>query len=157
MSWNSGCVPGIWKTATIVPIPKQNKDLSQPKSHRPISLTSAIVKWMERILLARLSFFLDKNSGRATSQAGSRIKHETTDLLHLKPLLKLGFKINNILWSFLLSLLRHMIVSSMQMSLKGVSPWECMVQCFSGLRTIFRIDSFKLVLVLLCPRQLIFR
>ncbi len=36
---------------------------------------------MKRILLARLSFWLDQNKGRAASQAGSRIKHETTDLL----------------------------------------------------------------------------
>ncbi len=93
LSWNSGCVPSIWKTATIIPIPKPNKDLSQPKSHRPISLTSAIVKWMERILLARLSFFLDRNLGRATSQAGSRIKHETTDLLAtLETSIEAGFQ-----------------------------------------------------------------
>ncbi len=32
-SWKLGCLPGIWKTATVVPIPKQNKDLSQLKSH----------------------------------------------------------------------------------------------------------------------------
>lgn len=79
--WKSGDIPHIWKLATICPLPKGKKDLTQPKSHRPVSLTSGLIKWMERVILARLISFLDKKHKRATEQAGARIKHQTADLL----------------------------------------------------------------------------
>jgi hypothetical protein len=41
--WESGKVPVIWKEAAIIPIPKPNKDPTNPSDYRPISLTSFLM------------------------------------------------------------------------------------------------------------------
>ena len=52
MSLIHGVVPEAWTTANIILIPKYN----DPGRYRPISLTSAICKVIERILLHRLLY-----------------------------------------------------------------------------------------------------
>eukprot|EP00918_Siedleckia_nematoides_P034851 GHVU01075793.1.p1 GENE.GHVU01075793.1~~GHVU01075793.1.p1 ORF type:complete len:163 (+),score=11.79 GHVU01075793.1:1016-1504(+) len=57
-----GYFPTTWKEATIKMIPKANKDKSQVKNHRPISLLSCLGKILERIVTSRLTtFFLNNN------------------------------------------------------------------------------------------------
>lgn len=55
MSYDSGELPGYWKEATILPVPKP----SEPDSPRPISLTSCYCKMIEKIMLKRLLFRIE--------------------------------------------------------------------------------------------------
>ncbi len=48
-SFSKGVVPGIWKDATILPLKKAGEPLGVISSYRPISLTSCVVKTMERM------------------------------------------------------------------------------------------------------------
>ena len=43
----------------MIPILKKEKDLKQASSYRPISLTSCVVKTMERIVNERLRWHLE--------------------------------------------------------------------------------------------------
>ena len=49
-SWEKGELPIAWKESTITPLLKPNKDPQEPKSYRPISLTSPICKTMETMV-----------------------------------------------------------------------------------------------------------
>ena len=46
--WISGDFPPQWRAATVIPIPKPNKDHTNPLSYRPIALTSCLCKVLER-------------------------------------------------------------------------------------------------------------
>ena len=48
---NKNIIPHTWKLASIVPIPKPNKDTDKGTSYRPISLLSVITKTLEKSLL----------------------------------------------------------------------------------------------------------
>ena len=50
----------IMFSSDIVPITKPNKDLSDPQSYGPISLTNCLCKTFERITTARLMWYLEK-------------------------------------------------------------------------------------------------
>ena len=75
--FKSGQCPTIWKIAQVVPLPKVNKDLTDPNSYRPISLTSHMGKLLEGMLHARLLFFLEKYHDINPNQSGFR-KHRST-------------------------------------------------------------------------------
>lgn len=53
LSWRTGTPPGEWKKATIFPLLKAGKPPELPSSYRPISLTSAACKLMERMVMTR--------------------------------------------------------------------------------------------------------
>ena len=40
MVWSGGIYPNAWKEACVIPLHKNGKDKNDPKSYRPISLTS---------------------------------------------------------------------------------------------------------------------
>lgn len=73
--------PPQWSESTIVPIPKPNKDHSNPLNYRPIALTSNLCKTMERILNDRLLDHLDSIVGFGLIQAGGRKGRSTLDHL----------------------------------------------------------------------------
>ena len=53
LSLDSGRVPSLWKSSTIIPIPKK----ASPKAlndYRPVALTAIPFKCLERIILRRL-------------------------------------------------------------------------------------------------------
>ena len=52
LSWSTGQVPSAWRRATIIPVPKAGKDPKLITSHRPIALTSHLVKLAERLVAA---------------------------------------------------------------------------------------------------------
>ena len=79
LSWSSHSFPSIWKTSSIIPIHKMGKPLDSPASFRPISLTSCVSKFFERIILSRLLFFLESNSILSPRQAGFRPGRSTLD------------------------------------------------------------------------------
>ena len=58
--WEAGDMPSIWKLANVIPIPKPEKDISEPSNYRPIELTSCVCKTMERRINDRL-WFLESN------------------------------------------------------------------------------------------------
>ena len=92
LSWSSHSFPSIWKTSSIIPIRKMGKPLNSPASFRPISLTSCVSKFFERIILSRLLFFLESNSILSPRQAGFRPGRSTLDqILYLSQSISDGF------------------------------------------------------------------
>ena len=79
LSWSTHSFPSAWKQSTIIPILKSGKPSNSPSSYRPISLTSCISKLFERMVLARLSFFLEANNILTNVQAGFRAGRSTVD------------------------------------------------------------------------------
>ncbi|GFY20689.1 putative RNA-directed DNA polymerase from transposon BS [Trichonephila clavipes] len=78
-SWKSGRLPHEWKRATTIPIRKPGKVLSSPESYRLVALTSIPCKIMERMMLRRLTYFLDSNNLLPREQYGFRRGHSTKD------------------------------------------------------------------------------
>ena len=70
-SINMGHVPSTWKEAAIVPIYKGG-DRSLAKNYRPISLTSTIMKVLERIIRKQLVDFLSDHNYFNPNQHGFR-------------------------------------------------------------------------------------
>ena len=58
--WISGDFPPQWRAATVIPIPKPNKDLTNPLSYRPIALTSCLCKVLERMINTHFIWYLEK-------------------------------------------------------------------------------------------------
>jgi len=79
--WETGNFPESWREATIIPVPKPGKDSTNPTNYRPISLTSCLCKTMERMINARLVWFLEKNGLISQYQSGFRQGRSTLDQL----------------------------------------------------------------------------
>ena len=79
--WQKGTFPEIWKEATIIPIPKPDKDHSNPQNYRPIALTSCLCKTLERMINDRLVWLLESNNLLTNIQNGFRHNRTTTDHL----------------------------------------------------------------------------
>ena len=75
--WEQGYVSKEWKKATIIPIPKPNKNHSDPQNYCPISLTSCVCKTYEKMINRRLSEYLENNKKLAEIQLGFR-RHRST-------------------------------------------------------------------------------
>ena len=80
-TWTEGKLPKAWKLATVIPVLKKGKKANEPKSYRPISLTSNIGKLCERILNSRLYWWLESSKLLSHFQAGFRAKSRTEDQL----------------------------------------------------------------------------
>ena len=80
-TWTEGTLPKAWKLATITPVLKPGKKANEPKSYRPISLTSCLGKLCERILNSRLYWWLESSGRISNLQAGFRSKARTEDQL----------------------------------------------------------------------------
>ncbi|XP_075556517.1 uncharacterized protein LOC142588562 [Dermacentor variabilis] len=50
--WSTGALPDSWLTMVVAPVLKPRKPAAAPSSYRPVSLTSAACKVIERIVLA---------------------------------------------------------------------------------------------------------
>jgi hypothetical protein len=79
-SWTHSLLPQQWKQADVVLIPKKGGDPSDPKSFRPISLTSLVVKAFERIIYKRIIPIIDPLLN--PMQSGFRRSHSTIDNLY---------------------------------------------------------------------------
>ena len=73
--------PDAWKIAAVIPIPKPNKDVSEPLNYRPISLTSCLCKLLEKMINARLTFFLEEYEIISKAQSGFKRNRSTADCL----------------------------------------------------------------------------
>ena len=88
LSVQNADIPAIWRSATIIPVPKPGKAADQGVSYRPISLLCPEVKVLERLQLPALVSSLVPNS----SQHGFRANHSTvTALLPLATAIARGF------------------------------------------------------------------
>jgi len=77
--WEAGVVPKTWKHAVVLPILKQGKDPTNPDSYRPIALTSALCKIMERMIATRLNWYMEKKQLFNPNQTGFRKNKSTLD------------------------------------------------------------------------------
>jgi hypothetical protein len=65
-------IPQVWKNSVINMIPKKQKNSSDPKQYRTISLTSCLAKLSERLMLVKIKEFCDKNNITIIQQSGFR-------------------------------------------------------------------------------------
>ena len=79
--WISADFPQQWRAAAVIPIPKPNKDHTDPLSYRPIALTSCLCKVLERMINTHLIWYLEKYRILDRSQCGFRKHRSTTDHL----------------------------------------------------------------------------
>ena len=79
--WSSGSVPVSWRHAIVIPILKPNKVRTEAISYRPIALTSNMCKLMERMIVMRLNWYMEKNGLFNIHQSGFRKKRNTLDQL----------------------------------------------------------------------------
>ena len=77
-SWEEGSLPQSRREATMIPIHKPRKSKTEATSYRPISLTSCMVKLLERIINTRLKWFLETEKLHVPQQAGFR-EHQFTE------------------------------------------------------------------------------
>ena len=79
--WQEDSFPSSWREALIIPVPKPNKDSSDPENIRPIALTCCICKTMERMINTRLVSYLEKHKILTKYQCGFRKGRSTADQL----------------------------------------------------------------------------
>ena len=78
-SFQTGVVPKIWRHAIIIPILKNGKSASKMESYRPISLTSVVVKTLERLIMNRLYYEAETKEWISNKQAGFRAQRSCED------------------------------------------------------------------------------
>jgi hypothetical protein len=74
--------PTTWKAASVIPIPKPNKNRTDPASYRPISLLSSISKILEKVMLNRLQRHIDHHKIIPDEQCGFRKGLSTNHQIH---------------------------------------------------------------------------
>ena len=79
--WQTGDFPSSWSAAVVLPIPKPGKDHLRVNNYRPISLTSCVCKVMEKMVNARLMWYLETNNLLTPVQYGFRKMRSTSDAL----------------------------------------------------------------------------
>ena len=79
--WICTDFPQKWRAATVIPIPKPNKDHTDPLSYRPIALTSCLCNVLERMINTRFIWYLEKYGILDRSQCGFRKHRSTTNHL----------------------------------------------------------------------------
>lgn len=81
--WKESILPKEWKSAIVIPIVKPGKDATQSNNYRPIALTSTMCKVMEKIIVRRMNYYLEKKEILSIEQSGFRKKRSTLDALIL--------------------------------------------------------------------------
>ena len=80
MSMSTGTLPKDWVCANVVPVYKRG-DKQVPNNYRPISLTSIVIKTMERIIHSKLVLSLEAHHLISAHQYGFRKGFSTSHLL----------------------------------------------------------------------------
>jgi ribonuclease HI len=90
--WHAAC-PQIWRTAIIVPLLKSGKPSGALKSYRPVSLTSCVVKLMERLIAERMYHIMETGNCFSKLQAGFRRGRSCEDqILKITQAIENGFQ-----------------------------------------------------------------
>ena len=81
---NTGKIPQQWRESLLVPVPKDNKDLREFGSFRPVALTSLLCRLAERMILRRLMFVVEPrlNPQQYGFLPGRRTDFPVLHLLH---------------------------------------------------------------------------
>lgn len=79
--WNQRTFPAQWRESIVIPIKKPSKNPLNPKSYRPISLTSCVSKIFEKMINRRLMWYLESNELLDNTQSGFRKYRSTLDNL----------------------------------------------------------------------------
>lgn len=88
-------IPKVWRKAHIVALLKPGKEPDDPKSFRPVSLLCHLFKVMERMILNRITEYIDKNL--IPQQAGFRPgKSCCSQILNLTQHIEDGYERNEI-------------------------------------------------------------
>ena len=66
-SWEEGLLPQSWREATLIPIHKPGKVKPEATSYIRISLTSCMVKFLERVINTLLKWFLETKKTTCTT------------------------------------------------------------------------------------------
>ncbi|KAH7950087.1 hypothetical protein HPB49_019519 [Dermacentor silvarum] len=77
--WSTGDIPESWRAAVVAPILKPRKPAIALSSYRPVSLTSAACKVLERVALARLEWIAAQLQFFPEQQSGFRCYRCTAD------------------------------------------------------------------------------
>ena len=88
--WLNHDYPEQWRNAHVIPLLKPTKPPHDPNSYRPISLTIALGKLMEKIISNRLMSFLIEHKTIVDHQFGFQKNKSTID-----PLVQLDYAIRN--------------------------------------------------------------
>jgi exonuclease III len=81
LSLSESNLAGAWREAIVSMIPKKDGYSPDPNKYRPISLTSCIGKFVERIVATRLVSYLEEKNILIKQQSGFRKKRGTHDNL----------------------------------------------------------------------------
>ena len=82
-SFNFGYIPKLWRKVNVVFIPKAGKrSAADPKSYRPISLSSFILKSMEKVLDLHIRSELNRKAPLSLYQFAYQKGKSTTTALH---------------------------------------------------------------------------
>ena len=74
MSLQTGKLPQDWRSANIAPVFKSGNK-HNPSNYRPISLTSLVIKVMEKLVHKNISEYLSQNNLLSPAQHGFRKHH----------------------------------------------------------------------------------
>ncbi|MCP4990178.1 MAG: reverse transcriptase family protein, partial [Colwellia sp.] len=77
----NGTFPKFWNFANILPIPKPNKDHSNPSNYRPIAISSCLGRIFEKIMAKRLQHYCIKNKIFDNMQCGFQLNRNCDDVL----------------------------------------------------------------------------
>ena len=77
--YGGGAVPEAWTTAILVPVCKAGRERFLVSNYRPISLLSCASKVYERLLAARLTWYLERNACLHEHQFGFRRNRSAQD------------------------------------------------------------------------------
>ena len=82
-SLKSGQLPSDWTSANVTPVHKKGSK-HDPKNYRPVSLTSIVVKIIERLVHGKIINFLNEHNKLNASQHNFRSGHSCqTQLLEM--------------------------------------------------------------------------
>ena len=85
MIFNSSLLEGVlplqWLSSTITPIFKKKGARTDPLNYRPVSVTSVPCKVLEKVIVSRLTPYLNDNGILSEHQFGFRSGHSTIDQL----------------------------------------------------------------------------
>ena len=80
-SITKGQLPRLWKTASVVPIPKSSNSKHSPSGHRPISLLPIVSKLLEKHIHSLIFDYLNEHAPISDVQWGFQQKKSTVTAL----------------------------------------------------------------------------
>ena len=128
-SMSTGTLPCDWTTPNVVPVFKKG-DKKVPSNYRPISLTSIVVKVIERIIRYKLTSVLEKSGRLSDNQFSFCNKWSTVSLLlsAVHDWCKCLEDRSSVHWT----LLMHLTLYLMRGYCLSWKPWAYLVRFLSG-------------------------